>query len=92
VIATTHHLLENKWKSVLEAKPKAMGTKVESMDFKMESTPNSLLHIKELLLKNVDNGVKTWLGYSKGLSHFIFIGPLHLNMLLKLNDTFILTI
>ncbi len=36
--------------------------------------------------------VKVWLGYPKGLSHFIFTRPLHLNMLLKLNDTFILKI
>ncbi len=33
---------------------------------------------------------KAWLGYPKGLSHFIFTGTLHLNMLLKLNGTFIL--
>jgi hypothetical protein len=58
VIVATHHLLDNKWKIVLEAKVKAMGTKVESMDSKMESMSNSLLHIKELLLKNVDNGTK----------------------------------
>jgi hypothetical protein len=36
--------------------------------------------------------VKTWLKYPKGLSHFIFTRPLHLNMLLKLNDTFILKV
>ncbi len=36
----------------------AMGAKVESMDSKIESMSNSLLHIKELLLKNVDNGTK----------------------------------
>jgi hypothetical protein len=57
VIATTHHLLDNKW-SALETKVKAMGAKVESMDSKLESMSNSLLHIKELLLKNVDNGTK----------------------------------
>jgi len=64
VIATTHHLLDNKW-SALETKVKAMGAKVESMDSKLESMDsklesmsNSLPHIKELLLKNVDNGTK----------------------------------
>jgi len=57
VIATTHHLLDNKW-SALETKVKAMGAKVESMDSKLESMSNSLPHIKELLLKNVDNGTK----------------------------------
>jgi len=36
-------------------------------------------------------GVKTWLGYPKGLSHFTFTRPPHLNML-KLNDTFILKV
>ncbi len=36
--------------------------------------------------------VKTWLGYPKGLSHFIFTGHPHLNMLLKLSDTFILKV
>jgi hypothetical protein len=36
--------------------------------------------------------VKTWLKYPKGLSHFIFTRPPHLNMLLKLNDTFILKV
>jgi hypothetical protein len=58
VIAATHHLLDNKWKSVLEAKVEAMGAKVESMDLKMESMSNFLLHIKELMLKNVDSGTK----------------------------------
>jgi hypothetical protein len=88
VIIARYHLLDN----ALEAKVEAMGAKMESMDLKVESMPNSLLHIKELLFKNVDNGVKTWLGYPKGLSHFIFTGPPHLNMLLKLNDTFILNV
>ncbi len=35
-----------------------MGAKVESMDLKMESMSNFLLHIKELMLKNVDSGTK----------------------------------
>jgi hypothetical protein len=51
MITSTHHLLDNKWRSALEAKVEAMGAKVESMS-------NSLLHIKELLLNNVDNGTK----------------------------------
>jgi hypothetical protein len=38
------------------------------------------------------NLVKLWLGYPKGLFQFVFIGPPHLNMLLKLNDTFILKV
>jgi hypothetical protein len=58
VIVGTHHLLDNKWRSALDTKVEAMGTKVESMDLKMESMSNSLVHIKELLLKNVDNGSK----------------------------------
>jgi hypothetical protein len=51
VIGATQHSLNNNWRSALEAK-------VESTDSKMESISNSLLHIKELLLKNVDNGTK----------------------------------
>ncbi len=51
VITTTHHLLDNKWRNVLEARMKAMGAKVESMDLKMESMSTSLLHIKELCYK-----------------------------------------
>ncbi len=35
-----------------------MEAKVEAMGAKMESMSNSLLHIKELLLKNVDSGTK----------------------------------
>jgi hypothetical protein len=35
--------------------------------------------------------VKAWLGYTKGLLHFIFTKPPHLNML-KFNDTFILKV
>ncbi len=58
MIVTTHHLLDNKHRSALEAKVEAIGAKVESMDLKMESMSNSLLHIKELLLKNVDSGAK----------------------------------
>jgi hypothetical protein len=63
VIATSHHLLNNKRKSVLEAKV-AMGANLESMDLKMGSMPNSW-HIKELLLKNVDSGVKNGWGTQK---------------------------
>jgi hypothetical protein len=58
VTATTHHLLDNKWKNALETKVEAMGAKVESIDSKMESMSNSLLHIKELLIKNVCSGTK----------------------------------
>jgi hypothetical protein len=44
------------------------------------------------ILWNLAIWIKAWLGYSKGLSHFIFIVPFHLNMLLKLNDTFTLKV
>jgi hypothetical protein len=47
---------------------------------------------KEKGLKSEMYGVKAWLGYPKGLSHFTFTRPPHLNMLLKLNDTFILKV
>jgi hypothetical protein len=46
---------------------------------------------KEKGLESEMYGVKAWLGNPKELSHFIFIGPPHLNML-KLNDTFILKV
>jgi hypothetical protein len=36
--------------------------------------------------------VKALLGYSKGLSHFVFIGSSHLNILLKFNDILILKV
>jgi len=36
--------------------------------------------------------VKAWLGYPKGPCHEISNGPPHLNMSLKLNDTFILKV
>jgi hypothetical protein len=48
---------------------------------------------KEKGFKNEMYGIKAWrLGYPKEMSHFIFIRPPHLNMLLKLNDTFILKV
>jgi hypothetical protein len=36
--------------------------------------------------------VQIWLGYLKGLFHLISNGPPHLNMFLKLNNTFILKV
>jgi hypothetical protein len=71
VITATHHLLDNKWRSALEAKVETMGAKVESMDLKMESMSNSLVHIKELLLKNVDSGKRHTLAHIKGARHWV---------------------
>jgi hypothetical protein len=54
--------------------------------------------IKKCIINNIDANTiiqklgKSMAGYPKGLSHFIFIGPPHLNMLLKLNRTFILKV
>jgi hypothetical protein len=54
----------------------------ELSNFKKKNSHSNIFHF----------GVKTWLGYPKKLSHFIFTGPPHLNMLLKLNNKFILKV
>jgi hypothetical protein len=44
------------------------------------------------IVKNKSYGSKHGWGTRKGLSRFIFLGPPHLNMLLKLSNTFILKV
>jgi len=59
---------------------------------KLHRLSNNLTHGTGFNGQNKMYGVKAWLGYPKGLSHFTFTGSPHLNMLLKLNDTFILKV
>jgi hypothetical protein len=49
---------------------------------------NLVVILPELLMRRI----KVWLGYPKGPFYFIFTRPLHLNMLLKLDDTFLLKV
>jgi hypothetical protein len=59
----------------------------------IDSSFEHVLHSYDLRLVSVWNmRIKAWFEYPKRLFHFIFIGPPYLNMLLKLNDKFILKV
>jgi hypothetical protein len=58
-----------------------------SLHIKTSSLNVVLVNIKYQMFQS---SIKTWLGYPKILFHFMFTGLSHLNMLLKLNGTFML--